>query len=343
MTVRYAHLLWSEMVGGVEVYVKRWAEVEVRTYDADVRAYFFGPRVGNWLSSQGAGSPLRPGTQAKRREVRRNLHAVRQFHPDMVIAHRYGSYLLLPLFFRVRRVALFHGLDLLPTEWSAWRRWLVRVLVSIALRRCTTVAISTSVSEAATRTFGVSPAVVPTGVDQQWFEPSPVWDGAGPLRICVTGRLERDRRPWRALELAAGVRQLHPGVSVTVTFVGEGSLTDDLRDSAAALGVPTTFTGWLEAPLPTVVGHHIVLVCPQTEGLGLAAIEARLHGGRVLADGGGELPNLASDGLVQMLPSSTVAAVPVLLAAAGVPVPSPPPAWPDVTRWSAALRVTCGA
>lgn len=140
---------------------------------------------------------------------------------------------------------------------------------------------------AADRVTAVSPLVaqtwagtrvVPNGVDLAVFRPSP--HERQSFTVLFLGRLIPNKGPHRLLEAVP-----HLDAGITVTFIGDGPLYQQLRQRARQLGVAdrVTFAGARPDPhrfLPT----GSVLVRPSdTEGLFLAVLEALACGLPVIA------------------------------------------------------------
>lgn len=106
------------------------------------------------------------------------------------------------------------------------------------------------------------------------------------------------KRPMMLIEAAALVRA--KGFPVKLLFAGSGELTNELKQSASALGVPTVFTGFLnqtELWKAYVPADAFVLPSANRETWGLVTNEAMLFGLPVIvSDQVGCGPDLVKEG-----------------------------------------------
>src|SRR5262249_45092477 len=113
-------------------------------------------------------------------------------------------------------------------------------------------------------------------------------------RIVFVGWVIREKGVFEALEVLAGVRAVHP--SVTLTIVGGGRDLDTVREKVDAQGLhgAAHITGWLSRhDVQQVLGDSDVFLFPShCEGLPNAVIEAMAVGLPVVATKVGGLPDL---------------------------------------------------
>jgi glycosyltransferase involved in cell wall biosynthesis len=117
-------------------------------------------------------------------------------------------------------------------------------------------------------------------------------------RILFVGKLLERKRPLDVLRAAALLREK---MLVEVAFAGAGELEATLRENALALGVPTTFHGFVnQSELPAVYAAADVMVLPSDgrETWGLAVNEAMACGvPAVVSDAVGCGPDLVEPGV----------------------------------------------
>jgi glycosyltransferase involved in cell wall biosynthesis len=155
----------------------------------------------------------------------------------------------------------------------------------------------TEADEKRLREYGVTTdvAVVPNGIDTERFTPDGEVHKAMPRgpTVLFVGRLVEGKRPGDALEAFTGVVEKRPDVSMV--FVGEGPLQEDLEREAESLGVSgfVRFLGHLEYDeMPSVYRGADVLVLPsRAEGLPRTVLEAMASGVPVVVS---DLPQMRS-------------------------------------------------
>lgn len=114
--------------------------------------------------------------------------------------------------------------------------------------------------------------------------PRPARDENEPVRLAFVGRLEEQKNPLFALEVARGVADA--GIACRIRFVGTGTLAEPLRKEVHA-GNPTSLqvelAGFSE-DVPAELANADLLLAPSTfEGLPFVPLEALAAGVPVLA------------------------------------------------------------
>ncbi|MDA0746918.1 MAG: glycosyltransferase [bacterium] len=165
---------------------------------------------------------------------------------------------------------------------------------------------------------GTNVSVIPNGVDTHRFTPGQHRKD-GPLRLLFVGRLE----PYKGIEfLLQALKQIHADHPVQLRIVGDGSLRNQLPETARALGINhcTEFIGPVPAEsMPNIYQEADLFVLPAlVEGMPNVILEAMAAGLPVLATqipGSEELvlpgrtgllvppadPHTLADSLVQLL------------------------------------------
>lgn len=144
------------------------------------------------------------------------------------------------------------------------------------------------------RRIGVTPVVVPLGVDLDLFRPQErTAPRAHGLELVTVGRLSTEKRPDRAVDAVARLRAA--GIDAALTVVGDGPLRSRLERASRRRGLPVRFTGHLadRRAVAAALASADVAVCPcPHEAFGLAALEALACGTPVAVPRGGALAEL---------------------------------------------------
>jgi glycosyltransferase involved in cell wall biosynthesis len=123
--------------------------------------------------------------------------------------------------------------------------------------------------------------------------------GTGPVVLTV-GRLAAQKGFGVLLDAAAGWRDLRPEPSLVI--VGEGPLEAELKQRAASLGVPATFTG-RRPDVPALLAVADVFVLPSAwEGQALILQEALRAGVPIVATRVGGNPDLLGEDAALLVP-----------------------------------------
>ena len=186
-------------------------------------------------------------------------------------------------------VRTIHHLDTFTTpELAACHE---RAVVEPTARICVSAAVAAEVSAG----WGLSPTVIPNGVDADRFAAGALdaagrarWASLGPY-VLALGGIEPRKGSLDLLEAFALLRASRPGLALVI---GGGETLFDYRDyraafdaRAAALGISPVVLGTLgEDELPSLVAQAAALAMVSTkEGFGLAAMEALAAGVPVVA------------------------------------------------------------
>jgi glycosyltransferase involved in cell wall biosynthesis len=150
------------------------------------------------------------------------------------------------------------------------------------------VAITSGVGESAIENLGIDSdkvVVIPRGVDLAHFAFAPRRPPNPELRIVSLGRLAPQKGHETTLSAMACLQEWE--ISARLTIAGEGSLLDDLRRHADALGVAerVTFAGAVDTDVVVELLANADVFCfpSRWEGQGNALLEAMASGCPVVA------------------------------------------------------------
>ena len=161
--------------------------------------------------------------------------------------------------------------------------------------------------------YGLDAAIAPRGGGAAFREALGV-PASAPLAVCLA-RLAPQKGLDVLVDAARRLRDVLPDARVAI--VGRGPDGAALRDRVRARGLQgrVLFAGFLEDPGPAYDAADCVVLPSRWEGFGLAALEARAAGRRVVVSAAGGLPEAAgADGVV--VPVGDAAALADALAAA---------------------------
>lgn len=114
--------------------------------------------------------------------------------------------------------------------------------------------------------------VIPNGVNIHKFTPCISSSGNESLKVIMVGRLWPQKDP-RTLLLAAK-DLLESGVDISISFVGDGELMEELRTLTANHHDKIKFLGW-QSNIAEILPQHDLFVLPSLwEGMPLAILEA---------------------------------------------------------------------
>jgi glycosyltransferase involved in cell wall biosynthesis len=237
-------------------------------------------------------------------------HLIGRLHGhDLVVDVQNGVPFFSPLYCSRPVVVLIHHLHreqwpMVFPERTARIGWWVESRLSPALyARASYVTVSQATRHDLGR-LGVEAErvdVVHNGVRPALFSP-PVERTPNPS-ICFLGRLVPHKRVELLLEAAARLRELLPGLTVTV--VGQGWWESKLLELRAALGLQdcVRFAGWAdEEAKARVLAHSWVLAMPSVkEGWGIAVMEAAAAGTPAVGFRVGGLAESIQDGVTGLV------------------------------------------
>jgi len=290
----------------------------------------FGPaRTGRDFGFEGLGPPGSPPVTftpveiADRPRVLRDLRAItrlrrllRTAEPDVVHAHglRAGALAAIAIAFGRTRTPLIVTVHNAPPAGGVTGA-IYRVLELIVARNAASVLCVSADLEQRMRAAGarrVAHAIVPAPFVTLTAPVPAAGDvsaetraavrgefGTGPVVLTV-GRLAAQKGFGVLLDAAAGWRDLRPEPSLVI--VGEGPLEAELKQRAASLGVPATFTG-RRPDVPALLAVADVFVLPSAwEGQALILQEALRAGVPIVATRVGGNPDLLGEDAALLVP-----------------------------------------
>jgi glycosyltransferase involved in cell wall biosynthesis len=145
--------------------------------------------------------------------------------------------------------------------------------------------------------------VIHCGIDRARYHPAPTRAKAARSSLVYVGRIKRYKAVDHAIRALAIVRHRFP--DCTLTIVGDGDGLDDLRRTAAALGLDgaVRFAGFLphDEKLRLLQQAHVVVNPSVKEGWGLTNVEANASGTVCVAADSPGLRDSVKDGATGLL------------------------------------------
>lgn len=167
-----------------------------------------------------------------------------------------------------------------PEQTDQLFRWLGPPCRAIWRRAAACTAVSSFVARLAREAYGVSPVVIPNGVER---DPEPGFLDPPIVRILFVGRFSIQKAPALAVRAAAQLREQN----WRLDMVGDGPLRVEVEEAIAATGLTDRvhLHGWCPQERVTELMRQsqILLMTSHQEGLPMAAIEAINHGMTVVA------------------------------------------------------------
>jgi glycosyltransferase involved in cell wall biosynthesis len=147
--------------------------------------------------------------------------------------------------------------------------------VALSLRLATRVTVCTQFMANLARTHGVTPAIVPIGIDARLFTPGNRNDGP-PWRLIAVGSLNRVKDQPTLLRAFRAVTERVPGCRLDL--VGEDTRDGEAARIACELGIDdlVTFHGVqpTERLVPLYQRSHLFVLSSRHEAANVAALEA---------------------------------------------------------------------
>ncbi|WP_312213139.1 glycosyltransferase family 4 protein [Pseudescherichia sp.] len=114
--------------------------------------------------------------------------------------------------------------------------------------------------------------IIPNGVDTDKFVPALSIRAAEQINIIMVGRLWPQKDP-KTLFLAVK-KLLDENINITVTYVGDGELMEELNTLAANYSGKIIFLGWKDNIAEILPQHNLFVLPSLWEGMPLAILEA---------------------------------------------------------------------
>ena len=148
----------------------------------------------------------------------------------------------------------------------------------------------------AAKTIAVPNPVFRAGIRERAKAPLTVPVNEQVCNLITVGRLEREKRCDRLLDIAAKLRER--GLSFHWYFVGDGPLRGELEERRDALGLGScvTLTGYMENPCPLLARCRALVLFSEYEGTPVTIDEAKALGVPVIANDVGGVREMLEDG-----------------------------------------------
>lgn len=148
----------------------------------------------------------------------------------------------------------------------------------------------------AEKTIAVPNPVFRARIRERANEPLTVSVDESLCNLITVGRLEREKRCDRLLDIAAGLQER--GFAFHWYFVGDGPLREELEDKRDALGLGScvTLTGYMENPCPLLARCRALVLFSEYEGTPVTIDEAKTLGVPVIANDVGGVQEMLENG-----------------------------------------------
>ena len=148
----------------------------------------------------------------------------------------------------------------------------------------------------AEKTIAVPNPVFRAGIRKRAKEPLTVPVDESVCNLITVGRLEREKRYDRLLDIAAEMQER--GFAFHWYFVGDGPLREELEEKRDALGLGScvTLTGYMENPCPLLARCRALVLFSEYEGTPVTIDEAKTLGVPVIANDVGGVREMLQDG-----------------------------------------------
>ena len=136
----------------------------------------------------------------------------------------------------------------------------------------------------AEKTIAVPNPVFRAGIRKRAKEPLTVPVDESVCNLITVGRLEREKRYDRLIDIAAELQER--GFAFHWYFVGDGPLREELEEKRDALGLGScvTLTGYMENPCPLLARCRALVLFSEYEGTPVTIDEAKTLGVPVIAN-----------------------------------------------------------
>lgn len=221
--------------------------------------------------------------------------AIKSFHPDVIHAHDVKATMLASFFARKARLV-----STLHVNHPNMRRFSCKAwLYALAVRRADRVFFvsrDTMDAYALRSRIEVKSVLMPNHVNATFVRRLAAGPTDSVADIVILGRLDAQKDPLRALEILRRARERVP--HLTAAFLGDGEMTEEVRERAHALGLDGAvhFCGFCANPYPTLAAAKLLLMPSRFEGLPIAALEALTLGVPVVATPTGGLLDVIRNG-----------------------------------------------
>ena len=148
----------------------------------------------------------------------------------------------------------------------------------------------------ASKTIAVPNPVFRPAIRERAKAPLSVPVDGSVCNLITIGRLEREKRYDRLLDIAEGLRER--GISFHWYFVGDGPLREEIERQRDALGLSgcVTLTGYMENPCPLLARCRALVLFSEYEGTPVTIDEAKALGVSVIANDVGGVAEMLEGG-----------------------------------------------
>lgn len=182
-----------------------------------------------------------------------------------------------------------------PEKTARWFRWVRALTPPIWKRAAQVVAVSEFTRQLARRAYGLTPAVIPNGVDLA-RRPRQAAPAGSPPRIVFVGRFQPQKNLTLLVDLLAELGDLE----WRAVLVGDGPLRPQVEAHLRRHGLDgrVRLTGWLssEQAEGQLASADLLLMPSLAEGLPIVGLQALAHGLAIVGSRVGGLSELIVEG-----------------------------------------------
>lgn len=187
-----------------------------------------------------------------------------------------------------------------PEQTEGLFRWLGRFTVPIWRAASAVTAVSSFTAALADRAYGISPLVIPNGMDVSRYPPT-VRRPSSPIRFVWVGRFQAQKNLLFGLQRLADVQDL----DWRLDLVGDGPDREEAEGLTRATGLSgrVTFHGWVtpDEADRVMAGADVLYVTSLSEGLSLVTVQALACGLAIVGSRIGGLTDVVEDGVNGLL------------------------------------------
>jgi glycosyltransferase involved in cell wall biosynthesis len=187
-----------------------------------------------------------------------------------------------------------------PEQTEGLFRWLGRFTVPIWRSASAVTAVSSFTAGLSERAYGISPLVIPNGMDVSRY-PTTVRRPSSPIRFVWVGRFQAQKNLLFGLQRLVDVQDL----DWRLDLVGDGPDREEAEGLTRATGLSdrVTFHGWVtpDEADRVMAGADVLYVTSLSEGLSLVTVQALACGLAIVGSRIGGLTDVVEDGVNGLL------------------------------------------